>query len=188
VASIGALGLHIRQAQIQDAPPIARLHAESWRRHYRGAYADGYLDGDVVADRLDAWTQRLASDVPSRVTLGAWSDGDLIGFVHVELDGEAPWGALVDNLHVDRSAQRRGAGSRLMAAAAGAVLARRPGAGLYLWVLAQNRDAQAFYAARGGRLADTRPVPPPGGVDARLCGQPLVIRVVWPDPATLLPA
>ncbi len=29
----------LRPATVADAPAIARLHAESWRAHYRGAYA-----------------------------------------------------------------------------------------------------------------------------------------------------
>ena len=43
-----------------DFPQVATLHAESWRRHYRGAYSDAYLDGDVVADRLEVWGERMA--------------------------------------------------------------------------------------------------------------------------------
>jgi hypothetical protein len=34
-----------------DADSIAALHADSWRRHYRGAYLDSYLDGDAVSER-----------------------------------------------------------------------------------------------------------------------------------------
>ena len=43
-----------------DAAEIAALHAESWRRHYRGAYSDSFLDGDVGEDRLAEWTGRFA--------------------------------------------------------------------------------------------------------------------------------
>jgi hypothetical protein len=46
--------------------------------------------------------------------------------------------------------KRTGVGARLMAESAAAVLDRRPGSGLYLWVLEMNRSAQAFYDARGG--------------------------------------
>ena len=41
-----------RQASIHDVEAIAALHTESWQRHYRGAYLDSFLDGDVLADRL----------------------------------------------------------------------------------------------------------------------------------------
>lgn len=53
------VGLSFRLAAATDAAAIADLHAQSWRRHYRGAYSDAFLDGDVAADRLAAWTERL---------------------------------------------------------------------------------------------------------------------------------
>ena len=36
--------LKYRAAGPDDAPAIATLHADSWRRHYRGAFADAFLD------------------------------------------------------------------------------------------------------------------------------------------------
>jgi hypothetical protein len=44
-----------RAARPDDAEKVALLHADSWRRHYRGAYADSFLDSDVVADRRSVW-------------------------------------------------------------------------------------------------------------------------------------
>jgi hypothetical protein len=34
-----------RQAGPGDAKTVALLHADSWRRYFRGAYADSFLDG-----------------------------------------------------------------------------------------------------------------------------------------------
>jgi GNAT superfamily N-acetyltransferase len=42
--------MNFRLAGPPDADAIAALHADSWRRHYRGAYSDAFLDGDVGAD------------------------------------------------------------------------------------------------------------------------------------------
>lgn len=50
-----------RPALATDAAAIAELHADSWRRHYRGAYGDSYLDGDVGADRAAVWHGRFRS-------------------------------------------------------------------------------------------------------------------------------
>ena len=33
-------GIQYRLARGSDAPAVAALHADSWRRHYRGAYSD----------------------------------------------------------------------------------------------------------------------------------------------------
>lgn len=51
--------MHFRAAVIDDAELIATLHAESWQRTYRGMMPDGFLDGPVAAERLDAWRNRL---------------------------------------------------------------------------------------------------------------------------------
>ena len=40
--------LRFRSAEAGDAAAVAGLHADSWRRHYRGAFSDAFLDGDVV--------------------------------------------------------------------------------------------------------------------------------------------
>lgn len=177
--------LTIRRGGPADAEAIAGLHAASWRRHYRGAYADAYLEGDIDAERLGVWTQRLSSQDRSTRTLLAEADGAFVGFVHVVFDEDPEWGSLVDNLHVVWRRKRTGVGSRLMSAAAATVL-DRGGGGLYLWVLEQNTAAQAFYGARGGRCVESRPVPPPGGRPERLNGSPVSLRFAWPDGAVLL--
>ena len=63
---------------------------------------------------------------------------------------------------------------------------RVAGSGLYLWVLEQNLDAQAFYEACGGRCAERAAMSPPGGVASRLTGSPAKLRYVWPEQAVLL--
>jgi GNAT superfamily N-acetyltransferase len=143
------------------------------------------LDGDVVSDRLAVWSARLAVDDGSTCTLLAEDDGEFVGFAHVVFDVDPRWGSLMDNLHVVWARKRRGVGTRLMSAAGTSVLGHGPG-GLYLWVLEQNTAAQAFYGARGGRYADCRPVPPPGGRADRLNGSPVGLRYVWSDPAALV--
>lgn len=176
-----------RVAGPADAPAIAALHADSWRRHYRGAYADAYLDGDVVADRTAVWSDRLAGADPQRQhTVVAEHDGGLAGFAHTILGEDPTWGALLDNLHVDHRSQRHGIGARLLRLTAEAVASRAAGSGLYLWVLEQNDRAQAFYQAMGGRCVERGEVPAPGGVPGRLNGAPACLRYVWPDPRGLL--
>jgi ribosomal protein S18 acetylase RimI-like enzyme len=176
----------IRLADAGDAPDIARIHMESWRRHYRGMYSDAYLDGDLYADRLKAWTEKLAKDRRTHFTLLAQTVGMTVGFAHVALDADATWGALVDNLHVSHSVQRGGIGTLLLDRVARMVAEQRRGSGIYLWVLEQNIQAIAFYEARKGVLRDSEPSAPPGGDPRHLHGTPQRIRVTWGDPATLL--
>ncbi|TCO47845.1 ribosomal protein S18 acetylase RimI-like enzyme [Kribbella antiqua] len=174
--------LSFRKAGLEDAEQVADLHAESWRRHYRGAYADSFLDGDIATERRSVWSARLDAPTGTETILAEY-DGRLVGFVHVAFDNDPTWGSLVDNLHVYNSHRRTGVGTQLLARAARAVTQRAVGNAMYLWVLQQNTDAQQFYLASGGSCVETADVPPPGGDPSRLNGTPKCLRISWPDAA-----
>lgn len=175
----------LRPAGPGDADNVALLHADSWRRHYRGAYADAYLDGDIESDRRAVWSARLAAADAGTATILAEDDGRLVGFVHVVMDSDERWGSLLDNLHVAYDRQRGGLGTALIRAGATAVAERAASNAMYLWVLAQNTAAQQFYQALGGRCVERAAVPAPGGVPGRLNGSPRCFRMAWPDVALL---
>ncbi len=173
--------MNVRAATARDVEGIAGLHADSWRRNYRGAYMDAYLDGDVLADRVVVWTDRLSAPQVDTMTIVAEHEGALLGFAHTILDADPTYGALLENLHVTHDHKRAGVGTRLMAEAARGVIRRRPSTGLYLTVLEQNQAAQAFYAARGGIPVGRKIAGPfPGG------GTAAVLRYAWPDTAELI--
>jgi len=184
--------LQFRSAGPADAAAIAALHADSWQRHYRGALSDAFLDGEVTTFLLDKWTTRFAAPDPrARTVLAELADRGgvkLVGLAHTVLDDDPAWGALLDNLHVAHGLKRHGVGTRLMSLTARAVIAARPGSGLYLWVLEQNDNARGFYEARGGTFVESRDVRPPADDPARLNGRPKGLRYAWPDPARLLKA
>jgi ribosomal protein S18 acetylase RimI-like enzyme len=169
-----------RRASEQDIEPIAAIHADSWRRNYRGAYSDAFLDGAVFDDRRAVWTERLTQPNPRHDTVVAERHGSIVAFVHTILDHDPVWGALLDNLHVTQGAQRGGVGARLMARSAAAVLARGNHKSLYLLVLEGNLSAQKFYAARGGECVGREVSEPAGG------GSIVGLRYVWPEPAVLI--
>lgn len=179
----------IRDANADDVDAIAALHADSWRRHYRGAYSDEFLDGDVLADRIAVWTARMASPTDGCTLVaqvGEEDTGTVVGFAHTVFGADPVWGALVDNLHVRYVAKRQGLGSLLMVRTAQRLIAHDGTSGLYLWVLEQNRDAQAFYLSLGGSLVGRRAAIGPGGVPGRLTGQPMALRCAWQDPSRLI--
>jgi ribosomal protein S18 acetylase RimI-like enzyme len=176
-----AAAVQFRSADASDADAIGTLHAESWRRHYRGAYSDAFLDGDVLADRSVLWRERLRQPGDGSVTFVAEHEGALVGFAHTIFDADPVWGAFLDNLHVASARQRRGLGARLLGLSARATVDRTPGSGLYLWVLEQNVNAQAFYRALGGRRMERAEAQAPGGDPARLNGTPMKLRYAWPD-------
>ena len=170
-----------RRATGADAAAIAVLHAESWRRTYRGAYADSYLDGPVFEDRATVWQERLARSSNHEVTIVAELGGTVVGFVHVILDRHPQLGAYVENLHVLDAARGRGVGTGLLDAAARIVVEHRPGSGVHLRVLEQNTAARGFYVRRGAKVAEHVVAGPfPGG------GTAPALVVAWPDAAALL--
>lgn len=182
----------IRIATAADAETVARLHAASWRRHYRGAYADAYLDGDVVADRLAVWSQRLEKAEGTLTLLAehtvATPDGDdaePLGFLHIVFDDDPAWGSLVDNLHITLDRQRTGVGRALLTRAAQAAAEEAQHRGLYLWVLEQNVAAQSFYRALGGAFVEKAIVTTRAGVAVQLVGEPVKLRCAWPDAASV---
>jgi GNAT superfamily N-acetyltransferase len=177
--------LLFRRAGFDDAKSVARLHADSWRRHYRGAYADAFIDGDLERDRLEVWTKRLSTRDGTTSTIVAEDGSCLIGFVHVIFDENAEFSSLIDNLHVVFDRKRGGVGTQLMSQAAAAVVGHGRG-GVHLWVLEQNTAARAFYENRGGSCTGRRLVRPPGGVAGRLNGSPLALRYTWADPGLLI--
>ena len=182
-STVDVTSLSYRPAGPGDVEAIAALHADSWRRNYRGAFSDTFLDDDALADRLAVWTERLLRPRPeARTVVAVDGSGRVVGLVHVVLGDDSRWGALLDNLHVSHELKGRGVGTRLMAEAARAVLDATPGDGLYLWVLEGNASARAFYEARGGVFAGSEEDEAPGG------GTVVDLRYAWPDPAVLLPA
>jgi GNAT superfamily N-acetyltransferase len=180
-------GLRFRTAGPGDAQAIAALHADSWQRHYRGAFSDAFLDNNVAGYLLPLWTGRLASPDPRARTILAETGGAVVGLAHTLLDDHPAWGAFLDNLHVAHGLKRQGIGARLLALTGWEAMDWSPSSGLYLWVLEQNSDARAFYAARGGACVERAETAPPGGDPARLNGKPMSLRYAWRDLSKLLP-
>jgi GNAT superfamily N-acetyltransferase len=171
--------VNLRIATLADADAVARLHADSWRRTYRGSLSDEYLDGDVVADRLAVWHERLGSPASNQHVIVAEENGVLQAFICVYGDRDDRWGSLVDNLHVRFDAHGRGIGRELMRAAAAWSLASYPGSGLYLWVLQANQNGQRFYERLGGSNQGGEEHE---GADG---GTTYALRYAWADPRAL---
>jgi ribosomal protein S18 acetylase RimI-like enzyme len=174
--------MRYRPGTTADTDAIAALHAASWRRVYRGAFTDEFLDGDLGGERRAHWSVRLADPDPALRTVVADDGGALAGFAHTVLGLDPKWGALLDNLHVAAGRQGSGIGTRLLGETAAAVLDHDPASRLHLWVLEQNVEAQAFYEARGGQRRERTSFPSPSGTE------PPCFRYVWPDPSILLGA
>ena len=151
----GSNHVRYRLARSADAPAIAALHADSWRRSYRGMLPDAFLDHEVFANRAALWEQRFNDPDEQLVTLTIVAEltREIVGFVHSIAEEDPKWGTLLDNLHVRHDTKRLGIGTRLMAETAAWLEERAYTSGLYLWVLENNVPAGRFYDSLGGRVA-----------------------------------
>jgi ribosomal protein S18 acetylase RimI-like enzyme len=171
--------IEYRPAGLADAGSIANLHARSWRENYRGSFRDEFLDGDLPAERLRVWRERLERPAANQLVLVALEGTGLVGFVCAYGAHDPQWGSLIDNLHVVREHKRRGIASALMKQAGDWLASRHPEQAVYLLVLEANAPARRFYERIGGHDEGASTMETHGGAIVRSC------RYSWRRPALL---
>ena len=170
--------LQYRPANHGDASGVAALHAENWRRSYRGNFRDEYLDGDIFSERQSVWNARLRHPAPNQYVCVALSGLHIVGFVCAFGSHDREWGSFIDNLHVDTHSQRRGVGSVLMRQAGCWLSSMFPKERVYLLVWESN-PARVLYERLGGHNTGIVEVENPGGGVGRY------LRYVWDRPHQL---
>ena len=146
-----------------DAEDLARIHVTAWRETYRGLLPDALLARMSEVGHARRFRRELTNPHPGAVTLLAASRQGAFGYVvggpsrsGVEGEGE------IALLYLLRAGQGRGAGKRLLQAAARA-LAAQGATSLAINVLRENLHARAFYEHLGGVADAARQEPGPGG-------------------------
>jgi len=144
----------IRPARLEDAEAIAEVHVASWRETYAGIVPDNYLHNLSVSKRAENWRRILTDMAPPGGLLIAEEAGAIAGFVSFgtarEADISAQFGYQGElyALYLLRRAQGRGTGRKLFEAAQNCL--KSVGlAGMYLWVLRENKTLE-FYRHLGG--------------------------------------
>ena len=174
------MALNYRAAIRSDAEQIALLHADSWRRTYRGMLQDDFLNREVVENRLDVWNDRLGRERTDQFVFVAENQKQLLGFICVYGNEDAKWGSLIDNLHVAHEHKRKGIGTFLMQQAGSWLRSCYGQLGVYLWVMEANQPARRFYEKLGSTNSGSVDKPnPAGGGSARNC------RYTWSSPEVL---
>jgi ribosomal protein S18 acetylase RimI-like enzyme len=171
--------LRYRPANHGDASGIAALHAENWRRAYRGNFRDDYLDGDIFSERQSVWNARLGNPAANQYVCVATREAQIVGFVCAFGSHDGEWGSFIDNLHVETHAQRSGIGSALMREAGTWLSSLFPAERVFLLVWEFN-PAQVLYERLGGRSSGIVEVENPGGGIGRY------FRYVWERPSQLI--
>ncbi|MFO1322924.1 MAG: GNAT family N-acetyltransferase [Burkholderiales bacterium] len=148
----------IRPALPADAAAIAQVRVDAWRTTYRGLIPDAYLAGMKVEDSAALWQRVLTAAPNTTNTFVATIDGKVTGFASGLMLAEPKHdlNAELSAAYLDRDAQRRGIGTRLVAAVAAAQRAHGAN-GLIAWVIAGNKAARAFYERLGAELLVEQP-------------------------------
>ena len=165
----------LRQADFSDYSAIAELHADSWKKNYRGIYSDRFLENEVDKDRLNVWFQRLESPVKNQLTTVAVLNNTIVGFSCAFLNDDPVFGSLIDNLHVTTTSQKSGIGKMLLADCAASIIQKGDNKKMYLWVYDSNHNAKAFYERLGGTKFETIEKTNTDGTTAMSC------RYTWDD-------
>ncbi len=170
----------IRPATEDDATVIAAIHTASWRDAYAHILEAEFLNGDIEADRLAIWSERLRDPPATQLVNVACDPTGLVhAFICSYCDFDPVWGSLVDNLHVRPQARGQGIGERLFLDTVARLSPRASSAGLHLWVFEANVAALRFYSRLGGRVVekDQSRIPAAGGKTVQ--------RVHWPSLARI---
>jgi len=147
----------IREATLDDAAAIARVHVSSWRSTYRSMLPADFLASLSESGYAERW-KRVIAEATSKVYVA--EDGtDVVGFASGgrERAGETGYEGEIYAIYVLDSAQRRGFGRELVRATVAGL--RELGLGdMIIWVLRDNQAARAFYERLGGVYVRAQPI------------------------------
>jgi GNAT superfamily N-acetyltransferase len=151
--------MRIREATLDDAPGLARVHVDTWRTTYPGIIPAAHL-AQLSYERSELrWRDQLAGVDDRRFTYVAEEAGRIIGLASggPERDGLPGYDGELYGLYLLADYQRRGIGWALTL-----TVARRLAAAgcktMVIWVLRDNLTARAFYAALGGVQIREKPI------------------------------
>lgn len=158
--SAAASDWQVRQAQVADAPAIARINIHAWQTAYRGILPDAYLDALSIEERIPRWEERLASlPVDQRAWVTHDDSGTIAGYcvtgpyrsAHSELGPRIRNAAEVFAIYVHPDHWDSGAGRIVFEHGIEALRAHRYRSAV-LWMLEGNQRAGRFYERRGWHL------------------------------------
>lgn len=157
----------VRQAAIRDASGMAEVHVAAWHCAYSAILSADYLAGVTLDASRSRWLTTLAQRDPHVTNLVAERNGQIIGIASAgnarDVECERQWGEF-RMLNVHPKAWGHGVGAALREQCLSELISRGYRTG-YLWVVAANARAIAFYqnrgwTANGERRDDLRLQPP----------------------------
>jgi GNAT superfamily N-acetyltransferase len=146
----------VREATLEDARGIARVHTDSWQESYRGILPSHVLDRIDVGQRLATRERILRARSGFHLVAYDVSRGDIVGFCDAGASrGEPRYAGEVYAIYFAYHAKRYGLGRDMFEQ----VREWMPSRGMHsmiVWVLANNPHARRFYEAMGGAVGHTK--------------------------------
>jgi ribosomal protein S18 acetylase RimI-like enzyme len=142
--------MNIRQATIDDADTLAKLHIDSWRTAYRGLVPDSHLDGLDYKRRSQLFQKSLECNAEK--TYLAEGDGKVFGFITLgpcrDSDVDQNTTGEIWGIYLAPEHWRKGIGTSLCRYGED-LLRERNYRSVKLWVFAGNPQAIRFYETMG---------------------------------------
>jgi len=146
----------VREATLDDARGIARVHTDSWQESYRGILPSHVLDRIDVGQRLATRERILRARSGLNLVAYDVTHGDIVGFCDAGASRGVPrYTGEVYAIYFAHRAKRYGLGSEMFER----VRDWLPSHGMHsmiVWVLANNPHARRFYEAMGGAVGPTK--------------------------------
>ncbi len=142
----------IRDARIEDADMIGRVHVRAWRAAYRGILSDAYLATLDERVRANGWRALLVTPLDrTKKFVVATQQSCVVGFAFVGPDQDKLAIGELYAFYVDPDLWGTGVAQPLLAHATTLLSALGHGEAI-LWVLRGNARARRFYEQAGWRV------------------------------------
>ncbi|MBL1198217.1 MAG: GNAT family N-acetyltransferase [Nostoc sp. GBBB01] len=149
----------IREANLTDAPAIAKVHIDAWRTTYRNLMPAEFLADLSYEAREKMWIKIFSNMAEFNFTYVAENEiGQIVGFASggQERTGDRLYQGELYAIYILENYQRQGLGHRLISTVAKRLL-QSDISSMLVWVLADN-PASRFYQSLGGQQVNQKQV------------------------------
>ena len=143
----------IREAKVEDAKGIARVHVDSWRTTYKGIVPDSFLESLSYERREQIWTTGIEEN---KVYIAEDKRGEIVGFASGGKERTGKYEAYIGELYAIyllEGQQGKGLGQKLFQSVVYDLKEKKLNS-MLIWALAEN-PACRFYEKLGGKKIDT---------------------------------
>jgi ribosomal protein S18 acetylase RimI-like enzyme len=149
---MGANLMRVREASIEDAEGIAKVHVNSWRSTYKGIISESYLSSLSVESRMKSWLWTFENQGEhEKLFVAEDMEGKIVGFSNGgrSRNGEFIHDGELYAIYLLREYQRIGVGKILFNSVVES-LKNNGYSSMMLWVLRDNPSVR-FYKLQGGQ-------------------------------------